>query len=404
MANALPSLDNVRRSLSQAREFAETRDFLTALLKMPENQLLPMFGVTQWAPNEVHRLKDIIFMSVVTELARNGWNCNSASFGGARGETFLMETAARGFSKTVSRLLEMGAEANYNCQGYGSSTPLMCARDPDIMKKLIYYDANPLAVNALNQTDFTYKLLKGLVPGALFYFYNSEKIPFQSLLNNFRDCILSGGNVPYEPMYPLCLVPVISGNVPYQNIIDKSLLDSMLKEQFLPFTSVALNYRLEDSQTVWQYVKSRINWARTVSPALAVAFMACMAKLENCRQPEDFAFLESYLEKELPRDAAPRSNLTKNIFVYMLFSLGSLPSAQLLRWLALIGKFTRKLALWMDVLGELPFKVVNPQLPDRHSSHVLQELLSIQTILTTRVNVTPDFGEFDIPDTLGGIS
>jgi hypothetical protein len=404
MANALPSLDNVRRSLSQAREFAETRDFLTALLRMPESRLLPVFGVTQWAPGEVHLLKDIIFLSVVTELVRNGWNCNSASFGESRRETFLMEVAARGFSKTVSRLLEMGAEANYNCQGYGPSTPLMSAKDSDIMKTLIYYGANPLAVNALNQTDFTYKLLKGLVPGALFYFYNSERIPFQSLLNNFRDCILSGGNAPYEPMYPLCLVPVISGSVPYENIIDRSLLDSMLKEQFLPFTSISLSYRLEDRQTVWQYVKSRMNEAKIVSPALAVAFMACMTKLEKCRQPEDFALFESYLEKELPREIAPRSNLTKNIFVYMLFSLGSLPPAQLLRWLALIGKFTRKLAFWMDALGELPFKVVNPLLPDRHSSHILQELLSIQTLLTIRVNVTPDFGEFDIPETLGGIS
>jgi hypothetical protein len=82
----------------------------------------------------------------------------------------------------------------------------------------------------------------------------------------------------------------------------------------------------------------------------------------------------------------------------MLCALSSLPPVQLLQWLALIGKFTRKLALWMDVLGELPFKVTNPLTSDRHSSHVLQELLSMQTLLTIRVSVTPDFGEFDIPE------
>ena len=398
MANALPSLGNVRRQISQAREFAETRDFLMMLLRMPESRLLPMFGITQWAPHEVHALKDLIFLSIATELIRNGWNCNFASFGESRRETFLMEASAYGFTKTVTRLLEMGAEANYNCQGYGASTPLMNARDPEIMKKLLYYGANPLAANAMNQTDFTYKLLKGLVPGALFYFYNSEKIPFQSLLNNFRDCILSGGNAPYEPMYPLCLVPVVPGGVPYENIVDKSLLDSMLKEQFLPFSSVALKYRLEDRQTVWQYIKSRMNEAKTVAPALAVAFMACMTKLEECRKPEDFVFFESYIEKDLPREIALRSSLSKPAFVYMLFSLSNFPSVQLLRWLALISKFTRKLALWMDILGELPFKVGNPQLSDRHSAHALQELLSIQTLLAMRVNVTPDFGEFNIPE------
>jgi hypothetical protein len=400
MANALPNLNNIRRQLSQAREFAETRDFLMTLLRMPDNRLLPMFGVTQWAPNEVHPLKDLVFLSVSTELIRGGWNCNFASFGESRRESFLMEMSARGFTKTVTRLLEAGAEANYNCQGYGASTPLMCARDSEIMKKLLYYGANPLAANAMNQTDFTYKMLKGLVPGALFYFHNSEKIPFQSLLNNFRDCILSGGNAPYEPMYPLCLVPVVPGGIPYENIIDNHLLDSMLKEQFLPFSSVALNYRLESRQTVWQYIKSRMNEARTAAPALAVAFMACMTKLEECRKPEDFAFFESYIDKDLPREVALRTSLSKPVFVYMLFSLSSLPPVQLLRWLALIGKFTRKLAFWMDIHGEVPFKVNNPTLPGRHSTHALQELLSMQTLLTMRVNVTPDFGEFNIPESL----
>ncbi|MDR2176403.1 MAG: hypothetical protein LBO82_10780 [Synergistaceae bacterium] len=366
---------------------------------MPENRLLPLFGITQWLPHEVHALKDKIFLSVVTELVRNGWNCNYVSFGESRRETFLMEMSACGFSGTVARLLEMGAEANYNCQGYGASTPLMCAQDPAIMKKLLYYEANPLAVNAMNQTDFTYKLLKGLVPGALFYFYNSEKIPFQSLLNNFQDCILSGGNVPYEPMYPLCLVPVVPGDVPYTNIIDRPLIDSMLKEQFLPFSSASLNFRLEGSYRVWQYIKARMAAAKTVVPALAIAFMACMTKLEECRKTDDFAFFEAYIDKDLPREIVPRSNLSKPVFVYMLFALANLPSVQLLRWLALIGKFTRKLALWMDILGELPFKVVNP-LSDRHGSHVLQELVSMQTLLTMRVNVTTEFGEFNIPESL----
>jgi hypothetical protein len=399
MTGDLPALNHVvRRQISQAREFAETRDFLTALLKMPENRLLPMFGITQWAPHEVHALKDAIFLNVVTELVNNGWNCNFASFGDSRRETFLMAASAHGFPKTVSRLLEMGAEANYNCQGYGASTPLMCARDAEIMKKLLYYGANPLAVNATGQADFAYKLFKGLAPGALFYLYNSEKIPFQSLLNNFRDCVLSGGNAPYDALYPLCLVPVVPGGVPYENIIDKALIDGMLKEQFLPFSSAALRYRLEDRQTVWQYIKSRMSAARNVSPPLAVAFMACMTKLEECRKPEDFVFFESYIEKNLPRELASRSNFSKPVFVYMLFSLSVLPSVQLLRWLALIGKFTRKLAIWMDILGELPFKAVGPLLPDRHSSHVLQELLSMQALLTMRVNVTSDFGEFNIPE------
>jgi hypothetical protein len=91
MANALPSLDNIRRQITHAREFMETRDFLVTLLKMPENRLFPMFGVTQWAPNEVHSLKDMIFLNIATELIRNGWNCNFASFGESRRETFLME-------------------------------------------------------------------------------------------------------------------------------------------------------------------------------------------------------------------------------------------------------------------------------------------------------------------------
>ena len=110
-----------------------------------------------------------------------------------------MEMARRGLSRTVTRLLEMGADADYNTQGYGDSTVLMSARDPEIMKKLLYYGANPMAVNAHRQTDFSYKLLKGFVAGARFYLYNTEKIPFQKLLDNFRDCILSRESTPYRP-------------------------------------------------------------------------------------------------------------------------------------------------------------------------------------------------------------
>ena len=48
---------------------------------------------------------------------RNGWNCDSASFGPGRRDTFLMEAARRGLSLTVTHLLEMGANADYNTQG-----------------------------------------------------------------------------------------------------------------------------------------------------------------------------------------------------------------------------------------------------------------------------------------------
>ncbi|MDR1650142.1 MAG: hypothetical protein LBR71_07760 [Synergistaceae bacterium] len=403
MAQALPRLDNVRRQISQAREFIETRDFLTELLKMPENRLLPIFGIMQWSLRDVHALKDAVFANLVAALIQNGWNCNFACFGDSHRETFLMEMSSRGYSKTLSRLLDMGAEANYNSQGYGASTPLMCARDPEIMKTLLYFGANPLAVNALNQTDFTYKLLKGWVTGALFYLHNSEKIPFQSLMYNFKDCILSGGgNIPYEPMYPLCLVPVVPNGSSYGNIIDKGLIDSMLKEQFLPFTSAALTCPVE-GLTAWQHIKIRMNDAKIAAPALALAFMACMAKLEDCRREEDFALFESYIEKEPPREFVPRNNFSKHIFVYMLFSLSSLPPTALLQWLVLIGKFTRKVAFWMDLFGETAFRVVNPSLPDRGGSHVLQELLSMQALLSMRVNVTPDYGEFGAPANAGSM-
>jgi hypothetical protein len=281
VANAVPHFEGIKNRITRAREMMESRDLLVDLLNMPEYRLLPLFGVTQWAPHEVHALKDQIFLGVITELIRYGWNCNATSFGEGRRDTFLMEMGRRGYSKSVTCLLEMGAEADHNSQGYGASTPMMCTRDPEIMKKLLYYGANPLAVNALGQTDFSYKLLKGHTPGARFYLYNTEKIPFQSLLANFRDCILSRGSAPYEPMYPLCLVPVVPEGVPYTNVIDKTLIDSMLREQYLPFTSRALSYPLDNKQTVWQYIRGRLGASKVVMPALVIALMACMARWKN---------------------------------------------------------------------------------------------------------------------------
>jgi hypothetical protein len=399
MANAVPRVDNIKSRIVQARDLLETRNFLLDLLNMSENRLFPIFGVTQWTHSEVHGLKDQIFLILVTELVRYGWNLNMASFGDGHRDTFLMEAASRGFSGAVSRLLEMGADADYNSYGYGASTPLMCARDAGIMKKLLYYGANPLALNASGQADFTYKLLRGLAAGALFYLGNTEKIPFQSLLDNYKDCIVAGGNLPYESMYPLCLVPVVPGGVPYENILDSALLDGMLREQFLPFTSTALIYPLDDNRTVWEHLKSRMEEHKIVSPTLAVACMACMTKSPECRKIKDFAFLESYVEKPISRDYAPRAAVSKSVFVYMLFSLSNLPAPQILRWLLLFDRVARKLAIWMETLGESFFRVSNSMLSsDKRGSNLLQELTAIRTLLAMRVNITDTFGEFDIPD------
>jgi hypothetical protein len=155
--------------------------------------------------------------------------------------------------------------------------------------------------------------------------------------------------------------------------------------------------------TAWQHIKIRMNDAKIAAPALALAFMACMAKLEDCRREEDFALFESYIEKDPPREFVPRNNFSKHIFVYMLFSLSSLPPTALLQWLVLIGKFTRKVAFWMDLFGETAFKVVNPSFPDKGGTHVLQELLSMQALLSMRVNVTPDYGEFGAPANAGSM-
>ena len=404
VANAVPHFENIRSRIARASEISETRGFLSELLNFPENRLFPLFGVTQWVPQEVHGLRDRIFLGVATELVRNGWNSNAPSFGEGRRDTFLMEMVRGGFTLSVTRLLELGTEADYNNQGYGASTPLMCARDPEVMKKLLYYGANPLMTNALGQTDFTYKLFKGLTTGARFYLYNTEKIPFQSLLANYRDCILSRTSLPYEPMYPLCLLPIVPPGVPYTNIVDKALIDSMLRGQYLPFSSKALNYKLEENLTVWKYIKLRLSESSIVVPALVIALMACMAKLEECRKPEDFTFIESYILKPLSRDLSPRDPLSKAVFVYLLFSLSTLPAPQILRWLILLDKLMRKLSVWMDTLGEAPFRVINSLIAtDKRGSYVQQEIATLQALLSMRVNVSDNFGEFSIPEELSGL-
>ena len=401
MANAVPNIEYIRNRISRARELMETKELLVHLLNLPDNRILPQFGVTQWAPQEVHGLKDKIFCDLTTELIRNGWNCNAASFGESHRDTMLMEMAKRGFPQSITKLLELGADADYNNQGYGASTPLMCTSDPAIMKKLFYYGANPLATNALGQTDFTYKVFKGLMSSARFYLYNTEKIPFQSLLNNYKDCVMSNASFPYEPMYPLCLLPVVPPNSPYRNIIDKALIENMLKGHFMPFSSKALNYQLQDRLTVWQHVKNCMKSHTNVAPALALAFVACMAKMENCRTPDNFAFIESYLEKPLPRELMPREALSKAVFVYLLFSIAAFPPVQILRWLVLIGKLVRKFTAWIEVMGEVPFRVANSLLgSNKRTGNALYELVNIQSLLAMRVNISDGFGEFRIPDEL----
>ena len=398
-------LESLQGRIVRARELSETRDLLTELLGMSDFRLFSLCGVTRYSPQDVHSLRDQIFSSLVSELIRHGWNCDSASFGLGRRDTFLMEMARRGLSLTVSRLLEEGANVDYNTQGYGDSTALMAARDPGIMKKLIQHGANPMGLNALRQTDFTYKLLKGFVTGARFYLYNTSKIPFQPLLDNFRGCLLSQESLPYNPMYPLCLLPVVPSGVSYRNIVDRKLIDAMFDGQFLPSSSEALMFQLEEGVSVWHYLRFRMEDALSVSPSLLVAYLACMAKGEAFSSHADFACVESYLEKPLPRDVQSRGAISKSVFIHMLFSLGSLPPPQLLRWLLLLGKAVRRVALWMDVLGEEPFQVVNAALPsdrNRRGSHVLQELSVIQSLLSMRVNVTDGFGEFRIPEELRG--
>ncbi len=393
--------ENIKPRLLQAKSLAETRDFLAEFLSLPDSRLLSIFGISNYAPQEVHGLKDRIFTGLSELLISNGWNCNSAAFGSARRDTFLMEMARRGLIQAVSRLLDMGADADYNNHGYGASTVLMSARDPEIMKKLLYFGANPLSVNAYGQTDFTYKMLRGMTLGARFYLYNTEKIPFQSLLNNFRECVLDRTGVPYDPMYPLCLVPVVPYGGVYHNIIDQSLIDAMLADQYLPFSSKALTFILDENRTVWKHICFRMKSAKYASPALLIAYLACMAKMEECRTPMDFLCLEMYLNKELPRDIRTRGTFSKAVFVYMLFSLAMLPASKLLRWLMLLGKIIKRVALWMDILGEEPFKVTNSFMPSsKKESHILQELTFMQSMLAMRINVTDSFGEFRIPDEL----
>ena len=371
---------------------------------MPDSQLLRLFGVQQYLPQDIHRLKDRIFSGVTAELMRNGWNCNSAVFGASRRDTCLMEMVRRGFSLTVDQLIGAGADVNYNTHGYGDSTALMAARDPEVMKKLLNARANPMEVNAHHQTDFAYKLLSGQTAGARFYLYNTEKIPLQSLLDNFRDCLLTRGTASYNPMFPLCILPVVPNGVPYKNIIDKPLLDSMFRNQCLPFSPGALNFQVENGVTAWQYLRMKMKEEAHVTPALLVAWLACMSRADAFRGAADFACVEEYIGKPLPHEVQPVGTISKALFVYMLFSLGSLPPAGLLRWLLLLGRVIRHVALWMDILGEEPFRVTSASRPSenhRGETHVLQELSILQSLLSLRVNVPDSFGEFSIP---GGLS
>ena len=135
-----------------------------------------------------------------------------------------------------------------------------------------------------------------------------------------------------------------------------------------------------------------------------MAYLACMAKGGAFCAPADFTALEAYLEKPLPREFELPTAFSKSVFVHMLFSLSNLPSPQLLRWLLLLGRAIRRVALWMDILGEESFQVVNAALPsDRRGSHLLQELSVIQSLLSMRVNVPDSFGEFRIPEELSGL-
>ena len=403
MAAVKLHFENIQSRIARAWELSETRDLLADLLRMPDAQLFLLFGVKGFQPQEVHGLKDRIFTGVVGELVRNGWNCNSASFGVSRRDTFLMEMVRRGFSQTVDCLLAIGADADYNTRSYGDSTALMAARDSDIMKKLINYRANPMEYNASNQTDFTYKLLCGQTAGARFYLCNTEKIPFQPLLDNFRECVLRRDTVPYNPMYPLCLVPVVPEGVHYENVIDREMVDAMFRNRYLPFSSKALVFPIETGLTVWHYLRTKMKNAEDAHPSLLAAWLACMCKSQVFQTSADFACVEAYLEKQLPRDVSSSGVISKSLFIHMLFSLGALPSSDLLRWLMLLGKVIQRVAFWMDIYGEAPFKVTNStRLADnrRGDTHMLQELGVLQSLLSMRVGVPDNFGEFLIPEGL----
>ena len=160
-----------------------------------------------------------------------------------------------------------------------------------------------------------------------------------------RAVLLSRENVPYDSMYPLCLLPVVPSGVPYHNIIDKKLIDAMFDKQFFPSSSEALSFRLKEGMPVWNYLRFRMGDAISISPAHFVAYLACMTRGEAFSIPVDFSCIESYLEKPLPREVLPRGNISKSVFVHMLFSLANLPSPRLLRWLLLVGRAIRRVAL-----------------------------------------------------------
>ena len=401
---ALPAVSlhfwNVQNRLVRGASLSETRDFLSELLALPDASLLRLFGVSNCPPQAVHSTKDAIFAGVVGELARNGWNCNAAAFGPGRRDTFLMEMARRGLSKAMDMLLGLGADANYTTHGYGDSTPLMSARDPEIMGKLLARGANPMEVNAQNQTDFTCKLLSGLTNGALFYAQRAPQIPLQPLLNNFRECILDREVVPYNPMYPLCVVPVPPPGSIYKSIIDQALIDAMFSKQFLPFTSLALAFNLDSGLTVWRYIRARMQNAPHVYPTLLTAYLACMSKSRGLQTPEDFACVDACLEKAPPNNPSAPGVISRSLFIHMLFSLGALPRGDLIRWLLLLGKFAQRTAIWMDLFGEAPFHVTSATRPSdgqRGRTHLVHELGILQSFLTLRISAPNDFGEFVIP-------
>ena len=288
----------------------------------------------------------------------------------------------------MNGLLTLGADANYNTHGYGDATPLMAARDPEIMKILIDHKANPMEVNAHNQTDFAYKLLAGVTAAVVFYAQSAAQIPLQPLLDNFHDCVLTRD------------IPVVPEGRSYRNVIDQPLIDAMLANQYLPFSSRALAYNIGTGLTVWHYIRIRMQDAPTVSPTLLTAYLACMSKGRALQTEQDFACVEACLDKPLPNELSAPGVISRSLFIYMLFALGALPRGELLRWLFLLGRVIQRVAIWMDLFGEAPFRVTNASRPTeahRDGAHLLHELSTLQSLLTLRVGVPDDFGEFSAP-------
>lgn len=406
MALLKPRFDNIQARVLRAKDLTEGRDLLAELMMMPNDHLFRLFDVAGCPPQEVHKLRDRIFTGVVGELVRNGWNCNLPSFGMSRRDTFLMESARRGFSQAVDFLLGIGADADYNSRGHGASTALMTARDPAVVKKLLDCGANPMELNADNQTDFTYKMLAGASDAVMFYFRNTERIALQPLLDNLRECLTDRDTIPFNPMYPLCILPALPKGSAYKGVIDTDTVDAMFRKQFLPFSPDALKYEMDGGTTVWSYIRSKMNEAPNISAPLLAAYLACMSRGPEFQSTADFMCVENYVEKQLPRDMISHGVISKSMFVFMLFSLASLPTESLLRWLIMLGRIVRRLALWMDIYGDEPFRVTTHTYADATvdrsnmggNSNLLQELSSMQTLLSMRVSIPNGFGEFRLPN------